>query len=162
MNGEPQPEVLVIGIGNAFRGDDAAGLEAVRALADRNPEGALLVESHGGGTELMEAWRGRSKVIIVDAMHSGSAPGAIVRCVLPGDTVPLRALGTSTHAFGVGEAIEFSREMGELPAVLVVFGIEGREFAFGRRMSPGLEARIPRLVELLKMVMVSRRSLQAA
>jgi hydrogenase maturation protease len=162
MNGEAQPEVLVIGIGNAFRGDDAAGLEAVRSLAERAPRGALLVECRGGGTELMELWKGRSRVILVDAMHSGVPPGAIVRSVFPGETVPLRSLGTSTHAFGVGEAIEYAREMGELPGMMVIFGIEGRSFAFGSRMSPVLGERIPRLVELLEREIISLRSLQAA
>jgi hydrogenase maturation protease len=156
------PDVVVIGIGNAFRGDDAAGLEAVRAVAGRAPEGVLVLECHGGGMELLEAWRGRNTVVLVDAMHAGAAPGAIVRFSLPGRTIPLRALGTSTHAFGIGDAIEYARMMGELPPTLVVFGIEGRSFSYGNRLTPEIAERIPVLVNLLHKEIENLRQLKAA
>jgi hydrogenase maturation protease len=162
MNSESTPEVLVVGIGNAFRGDDGAGLNAVRALAEREPRGALLVECHGDGTELMNAWRGRSKVILVDAMRAGSRPGSIVRFVLPDEVVPATALGTSAHAFGVREAILLAREIGELPETLVLFGIEGEKFTFGSQMSSELEAGMSSLVELIEAEIEALLTLQAA
>jgi len=41
----------------------------------------------------------------------------------------------STHAFGLQEAIELSRVLQQLPKRLVIYGIEGKSFAIGERLS---------------------------
>ena len=51
------PAVLVIGVGNEFRGDDAAGLFVVRKLREKVAHEAVLVEATGEGANLMERWK---------------------------------------------------------------------------------------------------------
>src|SRR3972149_5844328 len=70
-----RPRVLVIGVGNPYRRDDAAGRETVRRLRDRAPHVIATLEHDGEGTSLMEAWQGADLVIVVDAVSSGAAPG---------------------------------------------------------------------------------------
>ena len=68
---------LIIGMGNGFRRDDGAGLEVVRQLANHDMAGFRLMTLSGDGTELLELWKHQEKVIIVDAVCSGAAPGTV-------------------------------------------------------------------------------------
>ncbi len=53
---------------------------------------------------------------------------------------------SSTHSFGVAEAVELARALGRLPARIVVFGIEGRDFAQGEGLSPDVDAAVDEVV----------------
>jgi hydrogenase maturation protease len=57
--------------------------------------------------------------------------------------VPTKTFRSSTHAFGIGDAVELGRALGRLPARVVVFGIEGVDFALGS----GLSERVAGAVE---------------
>ena len=49
--------VLVIGVGNAYRHDDAAGLVVARHLKDQTHSSCEVHEHVGEGTGLMELWK---------------------------------------------------------------------------------------------------------
>jgi DNA-binding transcriptional LysR family regulator len=53
--------------------------------------------------------------------------------------LPKSGFRCSTHAFGVAEAIELGRGLGNLPQYLVVYGIEGKNFAAGVGLSAEVE-----------------------
>ena len=128
--------VVVIGVGNGMRGDDAVGLEVARRLADLNGQSGIAVLAHEGeGVTLLELWAGAGAVVLVDSVRSGAAPGTIVRidaCAAP-VLVPLQR--TSSHATGVAQAIEFARILGRLPATVIVYGIEGAAYSLGSALS---------------------------
>jgi hydrogenase maturation protease len=52
------------------------------------------------------------------------------------DKLPNDVLACSTHAFGVREAVELARAMSGLPESLFIYGIEGKQFSVGSRLSP--------------------------
>jgi hydrogenase maturation protease len=131
--------IIGIGIGNEYRGDDAAGLIVARRLKRRLADSFTILEQGGDGSALMEAWRGVETVIIIDAVISGAEPGTIHRLDAKTQPLPKDAFRCSTHAFGVAEAIELSRALGELPRSLIVYGIEGKNFAAGVGLSPEVE-----------------------
>jgi hydrogenase maturation protease len=132
--------ILVIGVGNTYRGDDAVGLIVVERLKDQPAlNHVTLREESGEGAALMEAWRGADAVIVVDAVSSGSVPGTIHRLDVSQRTIPANFFSYSTHAFGLAEAIELARALNELPPRLVVYGIEGSSFAPGIGLSPEVE-----------------------
>jgi len=130
---------LIIGIGNEYRCDDAAGLIVARRLKERLAGSFTVLEQSGDGAALMEAWQGAETVIIIDAVMSGAAPGTIHRFDASAQPLPKDAFRCSTHAFGVAEAIELSRALSELPQSLVVYGIEGKKFAAGVGLSSEVE-----------------------
>lgn len=139
--------MLVIGVGNELRHDDAAGLEVARrtrALAARAPRapGAppIGIREHEGETlALLGAWEGADTVVLVDAMHGRLPVGAIERFDASAGALPARMEGsTSTHAIGVGEAIELARVLGRLPRLLVVYGVAGARFDSGSGLSPAV------------------------
>ncbi len=139
---------VVIGVGNRWRGDDGAGLEAAAVLA--SDPGMTVHEHEGDGTGLLELWAGADAVVLIDAIHGGAAPGDLHR--LDVSDAPLRhaAAHPSSHAIGVAEAIELSRALGSLPRRVVVCGVEGAAFATGRGLSPVVANRIPMLASMVR------------
>lgn len=138
------PGLLIVGVGNDFRGDDAAGLLVARLLRRNLQEedlpGATILEQSGEGTALVEAWQGYDTVILVDAARSGAAPGAVHRFEVGDGPLPAVLAGRlSSHAFGVAGAVEMARALDRLPPRLVVYALEGKSFALGERLSPEVE-----------------------
>lgn len=135
----------VIGIGNDLRGDDAVGLEVVRGIHDaRTDIDTALHQRDGIG--LLELWRGAGAVVLVDAMRSGRPPGTVDRIEVSTVSLPASMSFGSSHAVGVGEAIELARALGELPARVVIYGIEGAQFDLGRGLSDEVAASVSDVV----------------
>lgn len=123
--------VLVLGIGSESRGHDAVGLLAARDLDAMHLPGVRVVESRGDGARLMRLWKGCPAVLLVDAVHSGAPPGTLHRLDASHTAVPPKFLCASSHQFGVEEAIETSRTLGELPERVILFGVEIEQCAAG-------------------------------
>ena len=136
----------VIGIGNDTRGDDAIGLVVARCLQHDTPEGVTVQEVHGEGLSVLERWQGADAIILIDASHSGAAPGTIHRLEPLTQPLPRDLFPCSTHAFGVVEAIELARVLGQLPPHLVVYGIEASQFDIGSDLSEGVRQAVPEVV----------------
>ncbi|MBI2570155.1 MAG: hydrogenase maturation protease [Candidatus Schekmanbacteria bacterium] len=141
--------MLVIGVGNAWRGDDGFGLVVAEALADSLPEVAVKTAS-GDGAALMSEWEGAELVIIVDAVRSGAAPGTLHRLDASAGPLPPDSLRCSSHAFGVAEAIELSRALGTMPRRLVVHGVSGQTFAAGTDLSPPVRDAVGPLLKRIR------------
>jgi hydrogenase maturation protease len=132
-------QVLVIGIGNAYRSDDAAGLVAVRRVKEKAPISCAILEHTGEGAALMELWKGADHVFVIDAVHSGAAPGTVTRFDASLHPLPASMFRNSTHAFSLVEAIELARALNQLPGQMIVYGIEGQTFEAGINLSPAIE-----------------------
>jgi hydrogenase maturation protease len=140
-------QVLLIGVGNEYRSDDAVGLIVARLIRERAPEQVTVHEAGGEGAALMEAWREAQTVILVDAVRSGAEAGTIHRIEAHRQPLPARFFHHSTHAFGVAEAVELARALNQLPPRLIVYGIEGKEFAAGAGLSTEMNEAVQRVVE---------------
>jgi hydrogenase maturation protease len=127
--------MLVIGIGNDYAQDDAAGLLVTRKLKEEARDNITIIESEGDGASLIEAWKGTSSAIVVDAVRSGAEPGRIHRFDAHQKPLPAQPFRGSTHAFGLYEAVELARSLNELPQRLIVYGIEGQNFTAGIKVS---------------------------
>ena len=147
MENLPADSGLVIGVGNALRRDDSAGLAVARSLKERVPAGVTVLEHGGEGADLIEVWRGARRVILVDAMRSGAPPGSVQRIDCSFEPLPPSTFGDSTHAFSVAEAVELSRVLGRLPEQLIVFGIEGEDYGLGTELSSAVRLAVPRVVD---------------
>ncbi|MBI2264629.1 MAG: hydrogenase maturation protease [Armatimonadetes bacterium] len=137
---------LIIGVGNEYRRDDGAGFAAARRLRAENPDVPVVLQS-GDGVSLMEAWRDADSVIVVDAVHSAGKPGSVHRFDAAARPIPAKFFPSSTHAFGLAEAVEMARALGRLPERLIVYGIEGKTFEAGTGLSPEVEEGVSQVVE---------------
>ena len=132
----------VIGIGNPLRGDDAIGLLVARRVRELGDPELEVMELEGEPARLIDAWQGSHLTVVVDAVKTGAAQGTVIRIDATADPLPPSVSASSTHALGLGEAIEIARALDRLPRHLIVFGIEGTRFAAGSGLSPAVAAAI--------------------
>jgi hydrogenase maturation protease len=149
MTNEPprKPSILVIGIGNAYRSDDSAGLIAARRVKEQVSEDYSVIEHTSEGAALMELWKGADRVIVIDAVRSGAAPGTVSRFDASLRPLPAPMFRDSTHAFSLVQAVELSRALNQLPCQLIVYGVEGQKFEAGTDLSPAVEFGIQGVTE---------------
>ncbi|MCX5205788.1 hydrogenase maturation protease [Streptomyces sp. NBC_00237] len=151
-----RPGTAVIGVGNEFRRDDAAGPAVIHRLRERatvrpllrGPFPALdLVECDGDPVRLIELWQGADLAVVVDAAHAHPAsPGRVHRLELDSAT-PGRPSGTSSHGLGLGEAVELARVLDRLPRRLVVYAVEGADTELGVGLSAAVAAAVSEVAD---------------
>ncbi|MBL8154929.1 MAG: hydrogenase maturation protease [Anaerolineae bacterium] len=142
-----QSPILVIGVGNEDRGDDAAGLLAARRIRGRELPRVRVAEQSGDGAELIDLWGQSQRVYLIDAMVTGAPPGTVQRFDIRAGALPAHLAQTSSHLFGVVQAIELGRVLGSLPPTMLVYGIEGKCFDHGAGLSAEVEQAVAALVE---------------
>ena len=146
-------KTLVIGIGNAWRGDDAAGLLVAHALRARELPDVTVVDAAGVDTDLIDLWQGAGRVILVDAVVSGAAPGTVHCFDLSRDGLPETHAFCSTHALDLAAVVELARVLDRLPAELWVFGVEAGDFTHGHAVGAavlrGLNACVEAIITTL-------------
>lgn len=131
--------ILVIGIGNPYRGDDTVGLRVAQDIRKEAPDRVNVIEQGGDGAALMESWKNVDTVILIDAVYSGAKPATIHLFDIHTQTIPTKFFHYSTHAFGIAEAIGLARALNQLPPHIIVYGIEGKCFEAGIGLSPEVE-----------------------
>jgi hydrogenase maturation protease len=147
---------LIIGLGNRYRGDDAAGLEAARLIADHRPELRVLAHEREP-SDLLDLWAGCHSCTLIDAV-AGAEPGRVHRFDASNAALPVAfASAASTHALALGDVIELGRSLGRLPNRLIVFGIEGVEFAAGAQLGSAVRRAAERVADLVLGELASER-----
>lgn len=148
--------MLVIGVGNRDRGDDAAGPVACDLIRSAKVTGVETLVFEGSVVDLPLHWGPDDRVLIVDAAAPSGRPGCITEVDALADR--LVAPGTiSTHTVDVGAAVELARAMAKLPAELTIVGIEGASFEFGDGLGPAVDRAVKQVV-----AEISRRAARAA
>lgn len=127
---------LVIGLGNDHRHDDRSGLDVARALRLALAGRARVEECASEGIALLDLWKDSDRVVVVDAVRSGSAPGTVHRLEPADGVLPRFRAATSTHGLSLAEAVALAKGLGCLPRHLVVYGIEAENVEMGVGLTP--------------------------
>lgn len=114
--------IRIIGIGSPF-GDDAAGLEAARLLAQAPPPSCEVIVADRPGANLVELIKDIDAAILIDAVQSGASPGTLLELGFD-ELARSPARFVSSHDLGVAAAIQLARKLGCAPARGKVLGIE--------------------------------------
>jgi hydrogenase maturation protease len=143
--------IAVIGIGQSLRGDDAAGLEAVRRWQEKYPETANRPEvrveaSELPGLALINLLDDMDAAVIVDAVQSSAKPGTIHR-ISPDELSAFTPDAKSAHGWGIAETLQLGRELyptlKKLPIRLI--GIEAEQVSMGAGLSQNVIQALPEL-----------------
>ncbi|MGD0878133.1 MAG: hydrogenase maturation protease [Anaerolineales bacterium] len=150
-------KTLVIGLGNPILGDDGVGwvvAEQVRSALSNPAKGihdphSVEVETASlGGLSLMERLIGYERVILVDAIFTGTQPVGTVSQFLLDDLPDLSAgHSASAHDTSLRNALHVGRDMDIfLPADenVTVITIEAEAvYDFSQELSPAIAATVP-------------------
>ena len=141
--------IVVIGIGQTLRGDDAVGIEAVRRWQEAFPETAGRTDvqaelSEMPGLGLLDLLDGFEAAVLVDAVQSSAKAGSIHRL----DPDQLAAFGSgakSAHGWGVAETLELDRQLNpSRPRIrLRLIGVEAEQMNMGEPLSKSVEMALP-------------------
>ena len=138
---------VVIGLGNPLMGDDGLGLAAVARLEAgwELPPGVELVDGGTWGLNLLPVIEDAGRVLLVDAITVGAAPGTLVR--IPRDRLP-RYLATkiSPHEVDLRDVLALAELRRTLPAETTAIGLEPATVALGSELSAPIEAALDTLV----------------
>jgi hydrogenase maturation protease len=127
------PSILIAGVGNIFLGDDAFGVEVVRALGARPlPDSVAVVDYGIRGFDLayalLDPW---DAVVIVDALSRGGAPGTLysIEPNLDGlRDAPFAETMINPHGMDPTRVLQLAFSMGTVRARVVVVGCEPKDF----------------------------------
>jgi hydrogenase 3 maturation protease len=152
--------VVVIGIGNPLRGDDAVGSVVARLLRSSlqatsapPPAGAVTVLD---AEEIPENWLGPAvaarpdSVLLIDALDLGREPGAVA--LLPAHELAWRAL--FTHRTPLRLLTEYLES--ETGAAVTLLGVQPGPLRWGETLSPPVSATAADLALLITEVLASR------
>jgi hydrogenase maturation protease len=138
---------LIAGFGNVLRGDDGFGVEVIRRLQEREPiSGVDVMEVGTAGIRLaQELLTPCDRLIIVDAMNRGGAPGTVyvvrVESVDAAGEVDLH-LAVPARALAVAKALR------ALPPEVFIVGCEpGEVDELTTEMTPPVQAAVGAVLE---------------
>jgi hydrogenase maturation protease len=151
-----EAKITVIGIGQSLRGDDAAGLMAVRLWQKNFPETASRPEVRVEtlelpGLGLLDYLDGMQAAVLVDAIRSPDPAGSLRRFTLR-QALAFTSDARSAHGWGVAETLQLGLALN--PSLcqcrLILLGLSGRHFQTGAALSPEVEAALPYAAERIE------------
>jgi len=147
-------KVAVIGIGQSLRGDDVAGLEAVRQWREKFPETANRPEvqieaSELPGLALIDALKDVDAAILVDAVQSSAKSGTVHR-LSEEDLASFTSDSKSAHGWGVAETLQMRSQLTDEKINIRIIGIETAQVELGARLSQVVEDAMPIICEAIE------------
>jgi hydrogenase maturation protease len=140
-------KILVLGIGNLLLCDEGVGVHVARLLQQEElPADVAVLEVGTAFLDALPALEIADRVIVVDAMQAGQAPGTIYR--IPFEDVMKRDLIASLHGFDLSRVMYLAGR--ETPPEAVVIGVEPARVEWGTEPSPAVSAVMPAVVEAVK------------
>ena len=151
--------LVVLGVGNSIRMDDAAGLRVVEGLEREKSLQGLDVSFkylHTGGLDILDEIDGYKHAIIVDAASmadKGLKPGEFFHLKNLHDLKDQQPSGVvSSHGIGVLEVLKYAKIGGyQIPDPIEIYGIQVKEIGFvSEELTPEVEEAVNKLIVVLK------------
>ena len=142
--------MAVLGLGNILLRDEGVGVRVAERLSSNfifSPA-VKVIDAGILGFGLINEIQDIQKLIVVDAVKAGEAPGTIYKFTQNDIDVKISQL-LSAHDIGFLEVIEQWKLMGVFPEVIFL-GIEPYDMSsWGMELSDCISNKLPRLVELV-------------
>ena len=141
--------MCVIGMGNTLMGDDGVGVKVAEALSRRDLGPDVAVVS--GGTEgmaLAHHFRESDRVLVVDAIATGDAPGSVFRFT-PEDAGITSLRSHTSHGLSLPNIMLAARLQGASPDV-VVYAVQIGDITCGfDTLTPEVEAAVSDVADMV-------------
>lgn len=139
----------VVGVGNLLLSDEGVGIHVVKQLMGMAlPPEVEVIDGGVSGLGLMGTLVGADRLIVIDAVRAGEAPGSIYRFGTEDLTKYPERYKMSVHEISIVEVLHLSMLLGRTPKTTII-GVEPRSLEMGMDLSPEIHARVPRIIELV-------------
>ncbi|HEY5512905.1 MAG TPA: HyaD/HybD family hydrogenase maturation endopeptidase [Geomonas sp.] len=136
-------KILVLGIGNLVMSDDGIGVRVVQLIAERYrfPRHVTVLDGGTLGLDLLPSIENAQRLLIVDAVETGAAPGTLVR--LSGEEIPL-TLETklSPHQMGLKDLLTVASLLDYAPVETVLWGVQPESIEMALLLSAPVQAQL--------------------
>ncbi len=137
--------IAILGVGNLLRSDDGVGPQAAQALSLAPPPGSRVADV---GTDFLSAipfLEAAQRVLIIDAVHGGRAPGAIYD--LRESELAPRSGPLAAHALTLLDVRDLMAPGSSWPEIRIL-GVEPAVLDYGLQLSPPVAAALRRIMAL--------------
>jgi len=143
----------IIGVGNPFRKDDGIGIVLLEKLIEKKddlPQDIEYIDGGTGGMNLLHILALFDVALVIDAVKLNGCPGESKLFKSEDVRSKKSSINISTHESDVLKIINLSKELGEIPDQLFIFGVQPKDVSQGDNLSPELQKSIPLLTSNLK------------
>jgi|GEM_PF-2301348 len=150
---EPAADVLVLGVGNDIKRDDAVGLLVADRLAETlDAPGVAVRAMTSGRIMLIEELSGYEAVYLVDSVVTTHGTPGDWYVLDPEDVEPAaESGGVATHNVGLGTLRTLGEAMGESMPAMTIFAIEVADpFEYGEELTAAMREALPSVVEAIE------------
>ena len=150
-------ETLFVGIGSPH-GDDQIGWCIADLLADQ-PSPGVVVRKASVPADLLDWLDGTVLLGVCDASRGGHPAGTVQRLDWQGgieaaDSQVLRVLArpgiSDTHGFGLAAVLDLAHRLGQLPARVIVWAVEGQTFEPDSELSPQVQGALSAIAAAIR------------
>ena len=145
-------KIIIYGLGNPYRCDDAVGIKIVEQLKNVLDDPRVTIRSGSiDGLSMLDEILGYEKVIIVDSIKTDhGTPGDIYRTTL--DPVDISSSVSLSHGISFLTALRMGAQLGyDMPHTIELLTVEiADNESFSEECTESVKGKIPVLVEILK------------
>jgi len=144
-------DVVVVGLGNLLMTDEGAGLHVLyglMAISERFGH-VEFIELGSSPMSVVHAIAARQKAILIDCAYMDQ-PAGTIRRFIPEDVISNKPTADfSLHEGELLGELELSRQLGEYPTEVIIFGIQPKSMLPGEDLSPELQERLESYIEII-------------
>lgn len=142
-----EKKIAIVGVGNLLLKDEGVGVHVVQELQRRHLPSNILVIDGGTSPDALAFVGQVDKLIIIDAVRGGGEAGTIYR-LSPDDIDQSDRNPMSLHEWELMDSLKLSSYWTEGTEVVII-GVEPAEMEWGLELSAEVEARIPRIIQVV-------------
>ena len=139
-------KIVVIGIGNLLLMDEGIGVHTINELEKHDlPESIEIYDGGTGGFKLIDLMHGAARVIFIDAVETGKAPGSVTIFRAEDVHSIYNKKKYSLHDTDLMEIIKMAEMLGNPPMIEIV-GIQPKTINYGTTLSKELAGSMSNIV----------------
>jgi hydrogenase maturation protease len=140
-------KTLILGVGNLILSDEGIGVRVIQRLEQlyELPEEVEILDGGTLGLNLLYHLQGVGRLLLIDAVETGNAPGSLIR--LEGEAVPeFLSVKMSPHQIGISDMLFAAKLVDLHPDEVVLLGVQPAVIETGLELSPAVGAQLQPLV----------------
>jgi hydrogenase maturation protease len=139
-------KIVVIGIGNLLLMDEGIGVHTINELETHDlPKSIEIYDGGTGGFKLIDLMHGAARVIFIDAVETGKAPGSVTIFSAEDVHSIYNKKKYSLHDTDLMEIIKMAEMLGNPPMIEIV-GIQPKTINYGTTLSKELAVSMSNIV----------------